>query len=314
MDPISKALERAESERSSSVRNWVRPSSAPVSGAPGAGAAAAEPAPEMRQSQHARPDIPAVRDPVEPAGIETVALDKQLLQRNHIICGLEGDDPVVVDRYRVLRTRVLQLMQPNGWKVLGITSPGAKAGKTLTSINLSMSLARDPAFEVILVDADLRKSSLATDLGLPDRQGVVDYLNSDSLTLDNLLLQSQDMPNLKFLSGHRKGEASNSSDVFNSPRMAQLVSSLRNHSDNGIVVVDLPPIFVGDDVIGLAPSLDCFLLLVDETTTQVNELSEAAQMLAGHNLLGTVLNKSEQRSRAFEGYYQPSSSVDDSQD
>ena len=49
---------------------------------------------------------------------------------------------------------------------------------------------------------------------------------------------------------------------------------------------------------------ECFLLLVDETSTQVDELTEAANLLKDHNLLGSVLNKSEAPVKNFEGYYQ----------
>jgi hypothetical protein len=110
--------------------------------------------------------------------------------------GRSGDDPVVSDRYRVLRTRVVQLMKPNGWRTLGVTSPGARAGKTLTSINLALSLARDSAHDVILVDADLRKSSLGRDLGVPVEHGMLDYLTQDDLALEDVLVSIADIPNL----------------------------------------------------------------------------------------------------------------------
>ena len=46
--------------------------------------------------------------------------------------------------YDMLRTQVLQSMDLNGWKILGVTSPTPGCGKTLTAINLAFSIARQP--------------------------------------------------------------------------------------------------------------------------------------------------------------------------
>ena len=292
MDPISKALERAQTEKKPSVRKWVRPERKSEQNEGAAGASGASRASGARR----------VSD-LEPGALRTVDFDPDILRRNHILCGDDYDDPVIRDRYRVLRTRVTQLMRPNGWKTLGITSPDAKAGKTLTAINLCMSLARDSSNEVVLLDADLRKSSLAQDLGVEVEYSIVDYLQDPELSVEDVLIQSESMPNLRFMPGRRDASRAHP-ELLSSRRMRELIAQLREYSDAAIMVVDLPPVFVGDDVISLAPSLDCFLLMVDETKTKSDELTEAAQLLAGHNLLGTVLNKSESRGRTFEGYYQ----------
>src|SRR4029077_16593111 len=101
------------------------------------------------------------------------------LHSRHILCGRGKEDPAVSDRYRLLRTRVIQALKLNGANTLGVTSAGPKDGKTLTSINLAISLAREGSFKVVLIDADLRKPSLADDLGIAVSKGLIDYLSSD---------------------------------------------------------------------------------------------------------------------------------------
>ena len=54
----------------------------------------------------------------------------------------------------------LQRMRTNGWKTLAVTSPTDGNGKTLTAINLAISLAQDVNQTIVLVDLDLRRPTL----------------------------------------------------------------------------------------------------------------------------------------------------------
>ena len=108
----------------------------------------------------------------------TITLDIARLRENRIIASTEPDS--VADAYKVLRTHVLQQMRANGWKALGVTSAGEGAGKTLTAINLAISLARQIDQTVLLVDLDLKRPSLMgylVDSG--EMPGLSDYLSGD---------------------------------------------------------------------------------------------------------------------------------------
>jgi Mrp family chromosome partitioning ATPase len=74
-------------------------------------------------------------------------------------------------------------------------------------------------------------------------------------------------------------------------------------SEPTIVLADLPPLFVGDDVILLGEHMDCVLLVVEEGVTEVEDLKKAGEMLQPFNLIGSVLNKSSEKRREFDGYY-----------
>ena len=73
--------------------------------------------------------------------------------------------------FDMLRTQILQSMHQNKWQVLAITSPTAGCGKTLTAINLALSVARQPECSALLVDMDLQKPQVARRLGIPMRDG-----------------------------------------------------------------------------------------------------------------------------------------------
>lgn len=279
MDHISKALERAKSERRS-VRDWVVK-------------------PESPEQQPAQGFADDGRD--ERQGT-TVELDLNVLKAHHVLCDPTVDAPEITDKYRLLRTRVLQLMKPNGWGKLGITSPGPRAGKTLNAINLAMSIVRDGNYRVVLVDADLRQPALAQTLGIEPELGIIDYL-SGRAALQDIVMSPTGFENLSILPGRHSESDAEAPDFLRSRRMAQLIRSVES-SDATIVLVDLPPVLIGDDVIAVAPLLDCMLLIIDEGATAQEELTGTADLLKGFNLLGTVLNRSAERSKEAVGYYQ----------
>ena len=80
-------------------------------------------------------------------------------------------------------------------QVLAITSPAAGEGKTLTAINLAGALARESESRVLLIDADLRRPSVAATLNLPPAPGLTDVLTSDSLELSAV---AQQLPPFQF--------------------------------------------------------------------------------------------------------------------
>lgn len=277
-DPISRALERAQRD-GGSVRSWV--------------------------ATPTREPAPAVPIAAE-FGARAIDLDPAHLASRLILSGPGHEDPVVADKYRLLRTQLLKRMQAHGWSKLGITSAGPKAGKTLTSINLALSLARSGNERVILIDADLRKSSMADDLGIDGSVGLIDYLSTD-LDLEAVAVSPRSDPNLLVIPGRRVELGAPTPEVLRSAKMAELIARAGAGTEPTIVVVDLPPVVVGDDVIAVAGYLDALILVIEENSTEVQEVKEAAELLADFNLIGSVLNKSREKDRDVEGYYQATS-------
>jgi len=285
MDHISKALEKSRAEgqdakrapRQHRVRDWVRPTSST----------------DRSSVDHA---------------FRTVELDREILRQNHIL--VDGDDPYNLDRYRVLRTRMLMLMKSNRWHSVGITSPGAQDGKSLTATNLALAVARDDVNEVFLIDADLRKPSLPRNLGFEVEYGLADFLRGDA-ELHDVAVQPDIYPNLVVLPGRRDENQPAESELLRSSRTSELFEQIRAHNRDAVIIVDFPPILVGDDVLALAPKLDSMLLVISEGRTNVDELTSAVELLADFNLLGTVLNRSTAKktsSQGYYGYYQPGES------
>lgn len=226
-----------------------------------------------------------------------IELDHDFLRDNFIIGGLE--DKRIIDTYKLLRTRLLHRMQQNNWKTLGITSARENEGKTLTSINLTISIAMKMNYTVVLVDADLRNPSVHKSLGFSPEYGLADYLKED-IPLEEIMIHPG-INRLVILPGSKSVDGA--SELLASPKMAHLVKDLKSRYPSRLVLFDLPPVLVGDDVVAFAPSLDAAMLVIEDGKSRSDELAMAMQLLEETELIGTVLNKSSEEPASGYDYY-----------
>lgn len=281
MERIKQALERARAERDAVVGDDGGVLG-PLLGELG------------RRRRQTRP--PAAELKISYTRTATVPVDPGRLREKRIILTEEHD--IVADAYKVLRTHVLQRMRANGWRTLGVTSPTEGNGKTLTSINLAISLAREVNQTILLVDLDLRRPTLGSYLFDRPTRGLSDYL-TEGVALEELLIHPG-IDRLVVLPGNHS--FTQSSEMLSSPRMVQLVQEFRTRYADRLTLFDMPPLLVGDDVMAFLPNLDAVMLVIEEGKTTKEELSQGYELLADKNILGTVLNKAEEASTGI-GYY-----------
>ena len=203
-----------------------------------------------------------------------------------------------VDAIKILRTQVLQRLRENSWNVLGVTSPGHAEGKTLTAVNLAVSLAMETTQTVLLVDANLRNPSIHDVFGLQDCPGLADYL-LDNQPVEDLLVHPG-IGRFVVLPGGRA--ISNSSEILTSPKMVSLVEEFKHRYPSRIVIFDLPPLLHTADVLAFSPYIDALLLVVEEGKTTAEEVQRAMSLVKNSRpVLGTVLNKAGQRATTPAG-------------
>jgi protein-tyrosine kinase len=215
---------------------------------------------------------------------------RQLLEENRIIH--DGFPEWALTRYKMLRTTVIQQMRVHDWKTLAVVAPQDGAGKTVTAINLAISLASQGGHDVYLVDLDLRNPSIADYLGLPDDgPGLADYLSEEVELAD--ILWDIGVDNLTVL-GNRD-QMSDSSEQLVSKRMQEMYADFGYASQKPLVVYDLPPVLTTDDAVAITPYVDCMLMVAAERETKREDLKHAVEMLSGTDIIGISLNKSGRR-------------------
>lgn len=216
-----------------------------------------------------------------------VELNRARLDSNRIISHNISDPRS--RSYDMLRTQVLQSMNTQEWQLLAITSPTANCGKTLTAINLALSIARMPETSVMLVDLDLQRPQVANYLGLKCDQGILSTLEGRTTLQSAIVNARTGNHNLMVLPCEKP--ISGSSEWMGSRSMTALLEQIRRDHSSSFVIFDLPPILPSDDVISILPQIDCVVFVTAVGISTVPEIKECGKHLQSAPVVRIVLNK-----------------------
>ena len=242
--------------------------------------------------------------PVSPSGFSSTAATKisfadfkllptslTTLQANRVINFTRGTPYSAA--FDMLRTKIMREFSATDWQTLLVTSPTQGCGKTVTAINLAVSMARQPDTQVCLIDLDLRRPSVAATLGISPPANLIDALNglvtvqSCLFGIDiagpNLALAANLLPTLQPV------------ETLLSRQMQEILNSLRTAVPKPILILDMPPVLSSDDVLAFLPQIDSSILCVAEGHSTIKEIENSQKLLSGTNFLGCVLTKSTER-------------------
>jgi protein-tyrosine kinase len=239
-------------------------------------------------------------NPIGEARIKNLGLKATHLEAMRIVS--HNKDDLRSRSFDMLRTQVLQAMDNSGWQFLAITSPTAGCGKTVTACNLAMSIARLPERSVLLVDLDLRKPKVATYLGVRRDFGVLSVLQGRQNLSDAIVQVGIEREQLLVLPGEQTNA---SSEWMASPTMATLLETIKREFRSRIVIMDLPPILAGDDVLSVLPHLQSVLLIAEAGRSSLSEIKECTKHLKDTPVVRVVVNKVTERepTAPYHEYY-----------
>ncbi len=200
---------------------------------------------------------------------------------------------------RALRTALLLAKSSTPPQLLQVTSSVAGEGKSVLSANLAAVLAQGGK-RVLLVDADLRKPTLADRMGLHSATGLSQFLTDDHLLEDIVELPS--LPRMHMLTSGPIPPYP--AELLGSARMEEATARWRDSYD--FVVLDSPPVLLVTDPVVLASLADATLLVARYGLT--NRLSLARAHLtvreqSTQDRIGIVLNGVSQGSSFHYEYY-----------
>jgi protein-tyrosine kinase len=199
--------------------------------------------------------------------------------------------------YRMLRTQVLQRARGHGLSTLGVVSAVNGEGKTLTAVNLALSLAAEPNQSVLLLDLDLRRPAVARALGLAAQRGLESWFGGDEPTR-NVCYGIEGVERFYVLP--TMAPVLGSSEVLAGIGTRKLFNELKGRDPGRMLIVDLPPVLLSDDALMVAPLLDAVVLVVNERRTKREDVVRVVELLGNTRIVGTVLNRaSESEKRAY---------------
>jgi exopolysaccharide/PEP-CTERM locus tyrosine autokinase len=208
-------------------------------------------------------------------------------------------DSPAAEQYRKLKSNVMKLLKGgNGKQSLMVTSAMSGEGKSLTALNLAISLAQEYDYTVLLIEADLRKPSLLQYLGIQADVGLSDCV-LDGVDVGAALIKIG-IGNLSLLPAGRPVD--NPVELFSSSRMQELIAEVNGRYPDRVVIIDTTPLLPFAEPQYLAGIVDGIILVVRENYTTVDKLKRALEVLKNHNLLGVVSN-GVSRATSLDGYY-----------
>jgi polysaccharide biosynthesis transport protein len=221
-----------------------------------------------------------------------------------------SDDPELADAYGALYS-ALRLARPlaSGNSIL-VTSTEPGEGKTSISSGLAItaSLAGQTA---LLIDGDLRRSSLTAAVGGPEPVGLLDVLLGQAEAADAIrpiraLADSSRTGAVSFMAGGRRSPIS--LGAVDWPKARAMFKSISQGF--GIVFLDSPPILAANDALLFASIVDAVLLVVSTGNAKLDGIRRVKEQLeaVGTPIVGVVLNRFEPKihgrsNQPYRGYY-----------
>ena len=212
-----------------------------------------------------------------------------------------GDEDTTTHRacesYRAIRTKLTRFQASQGIHSVAISSAGPNEGKTISVLNLGLSMAQLETQRVLLIDGDIRTAGLSRLTGATAKPGLAEVLAGQASFEESLV--ATDVPRL-FTVGAGELE-SPASDLFAGARWKEFVGWSSELFDT--VIVDCPPILGLADFDLITAACDGVLMVVRARKTGREALGETVQHLQGKRLLGVILNGMERKHPDSYGYY-----------
>ena len=280
MEKIQTAIDKARAARTA-VAGGVAPA-----------AVVASPSPAVAATAPAVPEMAAAW-----AALQPFTPDMARLRAQRVVTLGGGKDAVPFD---MMRTKVIQQMRANGWRRLAITSPTQSCGKSTIALNLAFSLARQTELRTILAELDLRRPTMAKVLGTRSRVGFASVLE-DRADFAEVALRHGDGLALAL----NDGPVRNPAELLHGSAVATALTAIETRYAPDLMIFDMPPMLVSDDVMAFMGHVDAVLLIAAAETTTVKEIDACERELATQtNVMGVVLNKCHYMGREYGyGYY-----------
>lgn len=202
----------------------------------------------------------------------------------------------MVEQFRSLRSRLEEFRAMNRLQSLLVSSGVPQEGKSFIAANLALSLALHKGSKVLLIDGDMRRSTLQEYFGCEAHPGLSDYLSGKCELVDAMQRPSMASTparliapfhnNLVLIPGGSVGDRA--ADLAGSPRFEEMLRIVNDHFD--WIIVDSSPVIPVSDSVSMGRACDAVLLVARQGITSYTVAQRAQHELKASNIIGFVLN------------------------
>ena len=204
--------------------------------------------------------------------------------------------PVAREQYRRLAATLHHVQAERGLKAILVASALAEEGKTLTAVNLALTLSESYRRRVLLIDADLRRPTLHMEFGFDNIVGLADALAAKDERRLPIVAVS---PRLSVLPAGRP--SADPMEALTSSRMLKILDEAAAVFD--WIIIDTPPVGLLPDANLLAAMLDGAVFVVAAGRTPCAVVQKAVEALGRDRILGVILNRVEEGAAMPGDYY-----------
>jgi len=227
-------------------------------------------------------------------GGHRIVVDHDQLRANGLLAPGGADERRLAEQYRAIKRPLVGNADPSLRSVLPlgnlvmVASALSGEGKTFTSVNLCLSIARERDWSVVLVDADSCKPHLTRLFSAEGEPGFIDLLRDPGLSFEDLVMPT-DIPGLSLLpSGAHDADAS---ELLASRRMKELCLKISSADLGRMIVLDSSPLLLTTEAIVLASQVGQVLMVVRADSTQKQTVLAALDRLDPEKAINCVLNQ-----------------------
>ncbi len=209
----------------------------------------------------------------------------------------------IADQYRQIKrplldqVRKLKAARARDAQLIMMASALSGDGKTFTSVNLALSLAREKDFTALLIDADVAKPHVSKLFGAEKERGLLDALLDERLDVETLVLPT-DVPGLSILPAGKQNESA--TELLGSARMLKMIERLATYDPRRVMLLDSPPLLLSSESQTIVQLVGQIVMVVRAGVTPQRAVQEALGFV-GDKPLGFVLNQSHMATS--DGYY-----------
>lgn len=192
----------------------------------------------------------------------------------------------IAEEYRKLKSMILRITKNDFLNTIMITSAIDSEGKSVTAINLAVTLSQAIDHSILLIDADLRKPMIHKYLGIEYEYGLSDYLTRD-IDISEVMIKTG-IGKLVFIPAGRNVD--NPLELLSSEKMKALINEVKQRYRDRYVIIDTPPILSFTESIAMGANVDGIVFVVKEGHAPKTMIEDALNLVKGLNVLGIVFN------------------------